>query len=156
MMDDNLKNRYLLFEIDEEYAVELSKVLEVIEFQPVTRVPETPDYITGVINLRGHVVPVIDLRVRFKKALKEYNYRTCIIVVDIEGIHLGLVVDKVLDLITFNESEIIPPPQVGNDYSHVFIKSIGMHEGKVKLIIDGDKIINYNDLEFLNETESES
>ena len=149
MGEANLKSQFLLFEVDEEYAIDLGKVIEVIEFQPVTGVPETPPYITGVINLRGQVIPVIDLRIRFRKEPKEYDYRTCIIVVDMEGIHLGLIVDNVLDLITVEESNIIPPPQVGNDYSHVFIKSIAMHEGKVKLIIDGDKIINHSDLDFL-------
>ena len=153
MSEEIIKKQFLLFEVDEEYAIDIIKVLEVIEYQPVTRVPETPDYIAGVINLRGRVIPVINMRTRFKKQAKEPTYKTCIVIVDMEGIHLGLVVDNVLDLISLEPGNIIDPPQVGKDYTYNFVKSIGMVDNTVKLILDGDRIINFTDIEFINEGE---
>ena len=148
---EEMKNKYLIFDVDESYALELGKVLEIIELAAVTAVPETPDYISGVINLRGHVVPVVDLRVRFRKAPGVKSSRQCIVVVDFDGVNLGLIVDNVVDLVTIDEDSISPPPQVGTEYAHVFIKEIGIYNGEMKLIVDGDKIINHSDLEFLND-----
>jgi len=143
--------QYLIFEVDEAYAIELSSIVEILEIQPITRVPETPDYITGVMNVRGQVVPVIDLRVRFKKPANESIERKCVIVTKFENLDLGLIVDSVSDLINIDDENISEPPQVGNDYSHIFIKAIGVYDGQMKLILDTDKVINHSDIDFLEE-----
>jgi len=142
-------SQYLIFEVDEAYGLELDKVLEIIEYTGITQVPETPDYIAGVINLRGHVVPVMDVRARFKKEPGDHLPRRCIILVSFEESTLGLIVDNVLDLIVIEEGSLSQPPQIGNDYAHNFIKLIGVYEDKMNLIVDVDKLIHLNDLSFL-------
>lgn len=150
MINIEMQNKYLIFEVDERYAIEIEKVIEIIELMPITKVPETPSYIEGVINLRGQVIPVISLRERFKKPAKRNAKRNCIIIISFDEIKLGLIVDTVLDLILIPADMVSPPPQVGSEYAHVFIKSIGVSDGQMNLILDGDKIINYSDIEFLN------
>lgn len=147
-MTNDINNKYLVFEVDEEYAIDLLYVLEIIEFQPVTAVPETPDYVAGIINLRGQVVPVIDVRTRFHKEKKEYTSRTCIIIIQINGQRLGLIVDFVVDLLVLEDGALTAPPQIGNNYANVFIKAIGIADDCIKLIIDSEKLINYDDLDF--------
>ena len=94
--EDTTKDRYLTFEIDnEEYGVDISNVIEIITMSAITWVPETPDFLKGVINLRGSIVPVIDARLRFKKPEKEYDSLTCIIVVEYENYTVGVIVDTV-------------------------------------------------------------
>lgn len=149
-----LKNQYLIFEVDEAFAIELEQVIEIVEYANITCVPETPEYIAGVINLRGHVVPVIDMRVRFMKKAKADNDRRCIIIVNFEDNQLGLVVDNVVDLIQLEDENLSEPPQVGNDYAHVFIKQIGVHNEKMNLIVDVDKLVNYNEISFAEELRS--
>lgn len=101
--------KYLLFEVDEEYALELDTVLEIIELCDVTRVPEAPDYVAGIINLRGNVVPVIDVRKRFRKPLGENVIARCIIICDIADNRLGLIVDNVIDLIEIEDDRLQAP-----------------------------------------------
>ncbi|MDL2287314.1 chemotaxis protein CheW [Eubacteriales bacterium OttesenSCG-928-G02] len=148
-MNEFIKNQYLIFFVDEAYAIEIDKVLEIIEYKNVTKVPETPDYISGIINLRGQVIPVIDLRKRFKKNTENNNPRKSIIITKIEGNQLGLIADGVSDIIKMEEDKISPPPTVGSDYAHVFVKLIGVHNEKMHLILDTDKLINLSDFELL-------
>ena len=152
-MNEHLSDKYLIFEVDEYYALEIAAVVEIIEYTEPTNVPDTPDYIAGMMNLHGHIVPVIDIRTRFKKKPKEINARRCIVIVNIANNHIGLIVDNVIDLITINPANLIDPPQVGTSYSYVFIKSIGVTGNKMNLIIDTDKLINHNDFEGLELTE---
>ncbi len=155
MEDAELQGKYLVFEIDENYALELSKVKEILEYKPVTAVPETPAYIAGVMNLRGSVVPVIDMRKRFHKPEKADLQRRCTIIIHFENALLGLMVDNVTDLIDIAAGSISPPPQVGADYAHVFIKSIGVCSEKMLLIVDTDRLVNHSDLQFLETVEGE-
>lgn len=148
----DVANKYLLFEVDEEYAISLEHVVEIIEYTDITRVPETPDYIAGIINLRGHVIPVLDIRKRFRKRIQDTASARCIIICTIENSQLGLIVDNVIDLIDIDADKLKDPPQVGSSYVHVFIKHIGIADSKMYLIVDTDKLVNYNDLFFL-ETE---
>lgn len=147
----DVHNKYLIFAVDEEYALPLSTVVEIIEHREITRVPETPDYVAGIINLRGHVIPVIDIRTRFRKESKAMGKRRCIIITRIEGKPLGLVVDTVIDLIDIREDQINEVPQVGKNYVHIYIKGIGISEKRMHLIVDTDKLVNYNELGFLEE-----
>ncbi|MCX7615117.1 MAG: chemotaxis protein CheW, partial [Clostridiales bacterium] len=94
--EDTQKDKYLTFLVGTEYfGIEISQVEEIIGIQDITHIPELPGYIKGVINLRGKIVPVMDVRIRFKKEPLKYNDRTCIIIVDIRGIEIGLIVDSV-------------------------------------------------------------
>lgn len=144
------ENQHLIFEVGEEYALELERVEVILEYQPVTFVPETPPYIPGVINLRGHVVPVIDLRARFHKEPKPVDYKTCIIIINTDGHPLGLIADYVSGLLEIPPDKIVAPPQVGHDYAYNFVRAIGVLDEKMKLIVDVDKLVNFSDLEFLS------
>lgn len=148
--------KYLLFEVDEEYALELDTVLEIIELCDITRVPEAPDYVSGIINLRGNVVPVIDVRKRFRKPYREGVVARCIIICNVADNRLGLVVDNVIDLIEIEPEKLQDPPQLGSNYIHVFVKNIGLSVSDpdcMRLIVDTDKLVNYDDLHYFDERE---
>lgn len=148
--------KYLLFEVDEEYALSLDQVVEIIENTEITRVPETPDYIAGIVNLRGHVIPILDVRKRFRKPHRSDVRQRCIVIANIEEHQLGLLVDNVVDLIDIDAANIKETPQVGSNYIHVYIKNIGIAENKMYLIVDTDRLVNYNDLFFLEEKAEET
>lgn len=152
-MNQLLENEYLICSIDEHYAIAVDSVVQIIEHTQVTPVPETPPYIVGIINLRGQVIPVIDLRIRFRKPPNAEIAHRCIVIVRFEALELGLIVDNVLDLLTILPEQKTPPPQVGNDYAHVFVKEIGVVNEEMNLILDENKIVNYSDLEFLSDCE---
>ena len=114
----------------------------------MTEVPEIPDYIRGIINLRGKIIPVMDVRLRFKKPYKEYNDRTCVIVIDINDISTGLIVDSVSEVLSIPESDIVPPPDV-NKVSNRYIKGIGKVGNDVMLILNSDKLLNEDVIEDL-------
>ena len=148
--EDTQKDRYLTFILDEEsYGIEIKYVTEIIGLQPITAVPDLPDYIRGIINLRGTIIPVMDVRLRFKKPFKEYNDRTCVIVIDIGDISIGLIVDSVSEVLTIPEGEIVPPPEV-NKKGNKYIKGIGKVENGVKLLLDCDKLLKLEEVENLS------
>lgn len=154
-MINDVNNKYLIFEVDEEYALGVRYIVEIIENTDITRVPEAPDYIAGIINLHGMVVPVIDIRKRFKKPPKVDAPRRCIIITKVESNPLGLIVDNVVDMIDMEPDKLKEPPQVGGSYVHVFIKAIGIYEDRMHLVVDPDKLVNYNDLFFTETAEPE-
>lgn len=140
--EDTLKGRFLTFVLGKEsYGIEIKYVTEIIGLQPVTEVPELPDYIRGIINLRGQIIPVMDVRLRFKKPFMEYNDRTCVVVVDIGGISIGLIVDSVSEVLSISDSEIVPPPDI-NQKGNKFIKGIGKVGNEVKILLDCNKLLN--------------
>lgn len=113
MEEDTQKGKFLTFSLGkEDYGVEIKYVTEIIGIQSITEVPDLPAYINGIINLRGKIIPVMDVRLRFGKTVREYDDRTCIIVIDINDISIGLIVDRVSEVINIPESEIVPPPQL--------------------------------------------
>lgn len=145
--EDTQKGRFLTFELGKEsYGIEIRYVTEIIGLQPVTEVPELPDYMKGIINLRGKIIPVMDVRLRFNKPFREYNDRTCIIVVDIDEVSIGLIVDSVSEVLSIPEEEIVPPPEV-NKTGNKYIKGIGKVGQGVKLILDCMKILEEDDFE---------
>lgn len=147
--EDTQKGKYLVFSLGEEYyGIEIYYVMEIIGIQPITQMPDLPDYIKGIINLRGKIIPVMDVRTRFKKPFKEYNDRTCIIVIQIRDISLGLIVDSVSEVLSIPDEDIVPPPNMGKG-GHRFIKGIGKVESGVKLLLDCEKLINDEDVEEL-------
>lgn len=147
--EDTLKGRFLTFSLgNESYGIEIRYVTEIIGIQPITEVPELPDYVKGIINLRGKIIPVMDVRLRFKKKFREYNDRTCIIVIDIQSISIGLIVDSVSEVITIPDHEIVAPPDVSREGSR-FISGIGKVSNEVKLILDCDKLLNEHEMQNL-------
>jgi Chemotaxis signal transduction protein len=140
--EDTQKGRFLTFALgNESYGIEIRHVTEIIGIQPITEVPELPEYIRGIINLRGKIIPVMDVRLRFKKPIKEYNDRTCVIVVDINDISIGLVVDNVAEVLSIPDSEVVAPPGI-NGGGNKYIKGIGKVNSEVKLILDCDKLLS--------------
>lgn len=148
--EDTQKGKYLTFVLgNESYGLEIQYVTEIIGIQEITSVPELPDYIKGIINLRGKIIPVMDVRTRFKKEFRKYDDRTCIIVVDIQEISVGLIVDAVSEVISIQEQEIVPPPDLNKGYGNRYIKGIGKVENTVKLLLDGNKLLNDEELQSL-------
>lgn len=148
--EDTQKGKFLTFILgNETYGIEIKYVTEIIGIQPFTEVPELPEYIRGIINLRGKIIPVMDVRIRFKKAFREYNDRTCVIVVDIKDISIGLIVDSVAEVLSISEDQIVIPPDIskgGNKY----IKGIGKTGNEVKLLLDCNKLLNEDDESIIN------
>ena len=111
--EDTQKGRYLIFFIDNEsYGIEIQYVTEIIGIQNITKVPEFPEYLKGIINLRGKIIPVMDVRLRFRKEAKEYSDRTCLIVVNIMDMSIALIVDSVAEVVKIDDTEISELPQV--------------------------------------------
>lgn len=147
--EDTMGGRFLTFSLgNESYGIEIRLVTEIIGIQPITEVPELPDYIKGIINLRGKIIPVMDVRLRFKKNVKEYNDRTCVIVIDIRNLSIGLIVDGVSEVISIPETEIVPPPDM-NKEGNRFIKGIGKVGSDVKLLLDCEKLLSEKEVEIL-------
>lgn len=141
--EDTQKGKFLTFSLEDEfYGIEIMHVIEIVGIQVITAVPELPEYVKGIINLRGKIIPVMDVRLRFKKEPKEYNDRTCIIVINIKDISIGLIVDSVSEVILIPDEDIIAPPDMGASDENKYIKSIGKVENGIKLIIDCEKLIN--------------
>jgi purine-binding chemotaxis protein CheW len=143
MEEDTQKDRYLTFSLDKEnYGIDVSYVTEIIGIQAITEVPELPAYVRGIINLRGKIIPVMDVRLRFKKELRDYNDRTCIIIVDIRELPIGLIVDSVSEVISIPEQDVVDPPQINQGYGNRYIKKIGKVGSDVKLLLDCDRLLN--------------
>jgi purine-binding chemotaxis protein CheW len=141
--EDTQKGKFLTFSIAKEvYGIEIKFVTEIIGIQVITEVPELPAYIKGIINLRGKIIPVIDVRLRFKKEAVEYDDRTCIIVIDIEDISVGLIVDTVLEVLPIPDQDIVPPPNENTGFHTRYIKGIGKVENHVKLLLDCQKLLS--------------
>jgi purine-binding chemotaxis protein CheW len=140
---DTMQNRYLTFELGEEmFGLEIRFVTEIVGIQPVNSIPETPDYIRGVINLRGKIIPVIDMRLKFGKQSIAYTDRTCIIVIETEQFSVGLIVDRVAEVLTLGDDQIVPPPGVWAKLGRSYLSGIGKVEGRVNLLLDCDKLFS--------------
>ncbi|MCT4607547.1 MAG: chemotaxis protein CheW [Marinisporobacter sp.] len=148
--EDTQKDKFLTFTLGEEcYGIEIRYVTEIIGLQPITEVPELPEYIRGIINLRGKIIPIMDVRLRFKKSFREYNDRTCVIVIDIKDLSIGLIVDSVSEVISILEENIVNPPEMGRNSQNRYIKGIGKVENSVKLLLDCDKLLKDDDAQKL-------
>ena len=146
---DTQKGKYMTFKSGNEYfGLEIQYVNEIIQLQAITAIPETEDYIKGLINLRGKVIPVVDVRLRFKQEPFEYNDRTCIIVINIKSMMVGLIVEKIAEVVEIKEDNILPPPSVGrtDKVQNKYVYGIGKVGDAVKLLLDPDKLLNDQDL----------
>ena len=150
--EDTQKGKYLTFTVGSEvYGLEIQYITEIIGIQKITQMPELPEYMKGIINLRGKIIPVMDMRLRFKKEPREYNDRTCVIVVEITGLSVGLIIDSVSEVISIPDQNIVKPPQINNEIGNRYIKGIGKVENEVKLLIDCEKLFTSYELDDLNE-----
>jgi len=151
--EDTQKGKFLTFFVGKEsYGIEIKFVTEIIGIQDITEVPELPIYVRGIINLRGKIIPVIDVRLRFKKEAKEYNDRTCIVVIDIKGISVGLIVDNVAEVINIDDSNIVPPPDIKTGFHNRYVRGIGKVGKEVNLLLDCDKLLTDGELDKIYET----
>lgn len=152
--EDTQKGKYLTFVIDQEsYGIGIELVNEIIGILPITVIPELPVYIRGIINLRGEIIPVMDIRLRFKKKFVEYNERTCIIVISIMDNLVGLIVDSVAEVINIADEDIVPPPSFNERFSNRYIKGIGKVGDAVKLLLECEKLLSKDELEILDNIE---
>jgi purine-binding chemotaxis protein CheW len=148
----NLAGKYLTFLLaNEEYGLEIMKVQEIIGMMPVTKVPRVPDYVRGVINLRGRIIPTVELRAKFSLPTVEDTDRTCIIVVELESekgkINMGIIVDEVAEVMDFDANEIDSAPEFGTALNTSFILGVGVVKGSVKILLDIDKVLTSEEVE---------
>lgn len=161
MNEENLSkvNSYLSFKLgEEEFAAHVGKVLNILEMTRITEVPKAPEYMKGVINLRGTVLPVIDTRIKFGMTPTEYTTNTCIIVLDIqvdgEAIQIGALVDAVQAVLEIDKGKIMPPPSIGSKYKSEFIEGVANIDEKFIMILDMDAVFSTEDVTNLkNKTE---
>ncbi len=151
---NELEGKYLTFSLaKEEYGIGILKVKEIIGMMNVTPVPRTPSYVKGVINLRGKVIPVIDLRSRFGLATADYTDRTCIVVVEIETersqLLIGIVVDSVSEVINIKGGDIEHTPSFGTNVNTDFILGMAKLEGSVKILLDIDRVLTASEVNML-------
>ena len=148
------EGKYLTFSMaNEEYGIGILQIREIIGMMPITSVPQTPEFVKGVINLRGKVIPVIDLRLRFNMDSIDYNERTCIIVVEILGqsatVQVGIVVDSVSEVLNIKQDEIEDTPTFGTSLNTDFILGMAKMEGGVKILLDIDQVLTSDELSLL-------
>jgi purine-binding chemotaxis protein CheW len=154
--EDTQKDKFLTFQVgSEEFGIEIRHVTEIIGLQKITDVPDMPDFIKGVINLRGKVIPVMDVRSRFKMETRDYDDRNCIVVVNINDKAVGLVVDRVSEVADIPESQVEPPAQIGSGTSSRYIQGMGKIGEEVKILLDVDRLLYGEELESLKMTDTE-
>jgi purine-binding chemotaxis protein CheW len=141
-----LAGKYLTFALgDEEYGVPVLKVREIIKMMDITAVPQVPRHVKGLINLRGKVIPVVDLRLKFSFADHGYTERTCIIVVEValatSNVMMGIVVDAVSEVLTITAAEIEQTPEFGERVTTDYMKGVAKVKGKVKILVDLDRVL---------------
>jgi len=149
---DQRAGKYLTFRLgNEEYAVQVLRVREIMGIQEITAVPQTPSYVKGVINLRGRVIPVIDLRLKFGLPEIEYTQRTCIIVAQIESqagkLQIGVIVDCVSEVLTLQGTDIEDTPDFGSGVDTNYLLGMAKIKGKVKILLDIDKVLSAQEVQ---------
>ncbi len=153
--------QHLTFNLDEEtFAIDISKVREVLEYTTVTKVPQTPDFMCGVINLRGHVVPVVDVRLKFEMQKAEKTVNTCIIIVEVmvdkETTVLGALTDSVQEVLELEPDQIEPAPKIGTRLNTDFIRGMGKQDDQFIMILDIDKVFSTDELAMVLDTVSDN
>ncbi len=148
------EGQYLTFKLaDEIYALEITKVREVLDFTKITRLPNMPEFMAGVINLRGGVVPVVDLRLKFGMTAADITVNTCIVIADVtvanKATHLGALADQVREVINLEASQIEPPPRIGARLDTQFIRGMGKLDDQFIIILDIEKVFSLRELEFV-------
>ena len=163
MNNENLSkiNSFLSFKLgEEEFAAHVGKVLNILEMTKITEVPRAPEYMKGVINLRGTVLPVIDTRIKFGMPPTEYTTNTCIIVLDVdmdgESIHVGALVDSVQAVLEFDQSHIMPAPSIGSRYRSEFIEGVVNVDDKFIMLLNMDAVFSSDELTKMHDKTKET
>ncbi len=150
-VEDTQHGRFLMFALGkEDFGIEIKFVTEIIGMQPIMTLPEVPEYIKGVINLRGKIIPVIDIRLKFKKEPIDYTDRTCIIVIDADDLSVGLIVDNVAEVISIDDENIVPPPSAQTGAYNRYMQGIGKTGDKISLLLDCRKLFMDEDVQQLS------
>ena len=156
--NDAQKDKYVTFKSGSEYfGIKIEYVNEIIVYQEITEIPETEDYIKGLINLRGKIIPVVDARIRFRQEPFEYNDRTCTIVLNVKTLLVGLIVEKIAEVVEITEGNIVPNPKIGkaDKSQNNYVYGIGRVGDKVKLLLDPEKLLNDEDTALLEQITDE-
>lgn len=149
------KDKYVTFKSGNEYfGLKIEYVNEIIVFQEITIIPESADYIKGLINLRGKIIPVVDVRIRFKQEPFEYNDRTCIIVINLDDIVVGLIVEKIAEVVEITEDNILVSPTIGktDKSQNQYVYAIGKVGDDVKLLLDPRKLLSDDDVALMTQS----
>lgn len=157
-MQDTQLDKYVTFKSGNEYfGLKIQYVNEIIVYQEITQIPESEDYIKGLINLRGKIIPVIDVRIRFKQEPIEYNDRTCIIVINVKDTVVGLIVEKIAEVVEIKEENILASPSLGHEdkSQNKYVYGIGKVGENVKLLLDPDKLLRDDVLSMLEQVSEE-
>lgn len=150
-----LDGKYLTFWTDGQlYGIPIINVVQIVQMQEITSIPESPSYMVGIINLRGSIVPVIDVRLRFGKTSEAYSERTCIIVANIGQLTIGFIVDGVDEVTDIADEEISPPPSISHSAVNTFLTGIGKTQKKVTLLLDVEKLLSGDEIALLSELET--
>jgi purine-binding chemotaxis protein CheW len=153
--EDTQKDKFLTFVLDSEYfGVDIRFVTEIVGMQKINEIPQSPDYVKGVMNLRGNIIPVIDMRLRFKKEPADYTDRTCIVVIDFKDITAGLIVDRVDEVVNIPGTSIAPPPSFKTGFHARYISGIGKIGEEIRLLIDCDRLFTEEEETELSQIES--
>lgn len=145
--EDTQKGKFLTFSIGtENYGLEIRHVIDIIGIQRITTVPDQPDYVIGVINLRGKIIPTMDIRKRFRKDERVYDHRTCIVVLEINGLSVGIVVDRVLEVLYIEDGNISPPPRFNGDFQNKYIAGIGKADENVIILLDCTRLLSIDEI----------
>jgi purine-binding chemotaxis protein CheW len=148
--EDTLKDKYLTFRLaGEDYGLEVRVITEIVTMQKITEVPDLPAFVRGVINLRGQVIPVIDLRMRFGLEARPYDDRTCMVVSRVDDSPVGLVVDAVNETCDIPASSVSTPPQIAKGAASRFVQGLGRVDDKVVILLNADKLLGHAELEAL-------
>ncbi|MDP4163445.1 MAG: chemotaxis protein CheW [Bacillota bacterium] len=151
--EDTQHGKFLTFALGEEvYGIEIKFVTEVVVMQKISDIPESPNYVKGIINLRGKIIPVIDMRLKLKKDSTQYTGRTCIVVIDIQALIFGLIVDNVDEVIMIPDTSIVPPPSYKTGFQNRYIKGIGKVNEEVRLLIDCECFFKNDELQAVSQT----
>lgn len=156
------QGQYLTFTLNKEiFALDIVKVREVLELSTISAIPRTPEYMKGVINLRGHAVPVVDMRLKLGMSATEYTVDTCIIILEVdysdeEMIVMGALVDSVREVFGMSEDEIEPAPKMGSSIEATYIKGMGRQEDQFIIIVDVNKVFSEEELEIALDIDKDS
>lgn len=152
--EDSQKGKFMTFKTGREYfGISISCVNEIIPMQPITAIPEVEDYIKGLINLRGKIIPVIDVRVRFKMEPLEYTDRTCIIVIEVKSTVIGLIVEKIAEVDAILDDDIVPPPALGHKDSerNKYVYGLARTENMMILLLEPERLIQQEIIDAIEE-----
>lgn len=157
--EDAQKGKFMTFQAGKEFfGISISYVNEIIAMQPITKVPEVEDYIKGLINLRGKILPVIDVRARFRMEPLEYTDRTCIMVINVKSTIVGLIVERIPEVDTIQDDDIVPPPALGgkrDSEQNKYVYGLARTGGTVKLLLDPERLIKEEDIQAIEEIQDE-